>query len=212
MNWSDKVYLNSLDAAIVSKIRNEQAFISHPCLEYRKEQAIYKPLYIFLVLPSNCKYKQQILRSLMTDQSLAQLLEQKRVFIHDLVILQTGPKIEYVWKHEVNLRANCAIWHARASWIAHCNRKYWGRRIWTRKAYWWPLSYSVDWLIEEYWQLRILSICTLLIGCKAHQAFRMCCKYGCWVHLIVSDFIWWYIFWFITTSVAHIPDLSPSPI
>jgi len=86
-------------------------------------------------------------------------------------------------------------------WLANCNRKYWGRRIWTRKAYRWPLSYSVDRLIKEYWQPRILSICTLLIGCNAHQAFRMCCKHGCWVHLIVSDFIW-YIFWFITTSVV----------
>ena len=62
-------------------------------------------------------------------------------------------------------------------------------------------TFSCPRLIKEYWQPRFLSICTLPIGCNAHQAFRMCCKHGCWVHLIVSDFIW-YIFWFITTSVV----------
>jgi hypothetical protein len=62
-------------------------------------------------------------------------------------------------------------------------------------------TFSCPRLLKEYWQPRFLSICTLLTGCNAHQAIRTCCKHGCWVHLIISDYIW-YIFWFITTCVV----------
>ena len=51
-----------------------------------------------------------------------------------------------------------------------CNDGKWGRRIWTRKAYLWPLNYSIDGLKRKDWQPQILSICL--------QSYRIDEKYS----------------------------------